>query len=188
MSQAIDPTEVFIETDHLVIRPPARGDGLAHHKAVCASLPDLRKPSAALPWAHQQQSVEHSEKYCAWASGEFAARREFPLLFICRQTNQILGASGLHTPAWEVPSFEIGWWGHSDFHGQGLFSEGARAVIRWGFETLKARRIFAEVDDTNIESWRLCERIGMQYEGLARNARITRDGELRDCRIYASIR
>lgn len=187
MSEVFDPASVFIETDRLVIRPPQTGDGVEHDKAVQNSLPNLRKPSAALPWAHDEPSKNHSEKYCNWAAGEFAAKREFPLLFISRKTHEIVGASGLHTPDWSVPSFEVGWWGRSDFLGQGLISEGASAVLKWGFETLKARRIFAEVDEENIESCRVCERIGMEYEGLMRHARSSSNGQLRHCRLYASI-
>ncbi len=179
MSEVLDPASVFIETDRLFIRPPKPGDGAEHDKAVQSSLSDLRKPSAALPWAHEEPSEDHSESYCKWASSEFMARREFSLLFISRKTNEIVGASGLHEPDWSVPSFEIGWWGRSDFHGQGLVTEGAGAVLKWGFETLKARRIYAEVDEKNKESWRVCERIGMKYEGLIRNARAARDGQLR---------
>jgi len=187
MSEVLDPASVFIETNRLFIRPPKPGDGVEYDKAVRSSLSDLRKPCAALPWAHAEPSEEHSEKYCKWAVGEFMARRDFPLLFISRKTNEIVGASGLHEPDWSVPSFEIGWWGRTGFHGQGLITEGAGAVLKWGFRTLKARRIYAEVDTENAESWRICERIGMKYEGLMCNVRATPDGQLRDCRLYASI-
>jgi len=188
MSDAFDPSSVLIETDRLIVRPPRPGDGAAHNRAVQSSLTELRKPSAGLPWAHEVPSKDHSENYCKWACGEFAARREFPLLFINRKTNEIVGASGLHTPDWTIPSFEIGWWGRSDFHGQGFVTEGVSAVLEWGFEALKARRIFADVDDENTNSWRVCERTGMIYEGLMRNARVSHDGQLRNCRLYASTR
>ncbi len=188
MSNTMDPETVRIETERLIIRPPRQGDGQEHFAAVLETLDDLRKPSAALPWAQEEPSEQQSEQYCNWAAKEFIAKREFALLYLCRETEKIVGASGLHSSDWSIPSFEIGWWGRKGFQGRGLFAEGADAVITWGFETLAARRIYAEVDDRNAQSWRLCERIGMKHEGLARNARAAQDGTLCDVRIYASIR
>ena len=188
MSRKFYPESVCIETDRLLIRPPKPGDGAVHDEAVQISLADLRAPSAALPWAHEVPSKDHSEKYCSWAYGEFAEGREFPLLFFLRKTNEVVGASGLHTPDWTIPSFEIGWWGRSDLQGRGLVTEGVSAVLAWGFDALKAHRIYADVDEQNQRSWRVCERTGMKFEGLMRNARMTRDGQLRNCRLYASIR
>lgn len=188
MADEFDPTLVHMETERLIIRPPKSGDGEALYGAVSVSLNDLRKPTAALHWAHYEPSVDSSERYCRWASDEFRAGRDFSLLFIDRKTHEIVGASGLHEPDWSVPSFEIGWWGRSDLNGKGFITEGGTVVLRWGFEFLKAKRIYAEVDEENRASWRVCERIGMTYEGFMRNVRKAPDGQLRDCRLYASIR
>lgn len=67
-------------------------------------------------------------------------------------------------------------------------SEGVSAVLNWGFEALKVRLIYADVDEENTRSWRICERPDMKFEGLMRNARSSSDGQLRNCRLYASIR
>ncbi len=79
-----------------------------------------------------------------------------------RETGEIVGASGLHNPDWSVPTLEIGWWGRTSYLGQGLVTEETKAVLEWGFGTLRARHIHAAVDEENTASWRLCEPIGME--------------------------
>ncbi len=183
-----DLLSVLIHTDRLLIRPPRLGDGPAHHRAVRESLPHLRRWPASLQWAQEEPSEEGSEGYCQLAASEFQARRDFALLLVHRETEEIVGASGLHNPDWSVPALEIGWWGRTSYLGQGLITEAARAVLEWGFETLKARRIQAAADEENTASWRICERIGMEYEGGMRHAHANPDGQLRSNRLYAAIR
>ena len=81
---------------------------------------------------------------------------------------------------------EIGWWGRSTYARQGLITEGVQAILAFGFEHLGARRIFALPDDENLQSCRLCERVGMRLEGLMRNERSDPDGTLRNTRLYAA--
>lgn len=183
-----DLSSVLIKTNRLVVQPPRPGDGLAHYRAVLESWPNLRRWPVSLRWALEEPSEEGSEAYCRWASGEFQAGRDFALLLVYRETGEIVGASGLHDPDWTVPAFEIGWWDRTSYLGQGLITEGAEAVLKWGFETLKARRIHAAVDEENTASWRMCERISMEYEGRLRHARANPDGQLRNNRLYAAIR
>jgi hypothetical protein len=183
-----DLSSVLIETDRLIVRPPRPGDGAAHYRAVRDSLPNLRRWPASLRWAQEEPSEEGSEGYCQWASGKFQAGRDFALLLVHRETGEMVGASGLHDPDWSVSAFEIGWWGRTGYLGQGLITEGAKAVLDWGFGTLRARRIYAAVDEENTASWRICERIGMECEGRLRHARANPDGQLRTNRLYAAIR
>ena len=183
-----DPSLFRIETDRLVVRPLQPGDGPQHFRAVLESLPELRRWPASLRWALEEPSEEGSEGYCRWAAGEFREGRDFAMLLTLRGTGEIVGASGLQDPDWTVPSFDIGWWGCTGHLGQGLVTEGARAVLEWGFGTLGARRVHAAVDEENTASWRICERIGMDYEGRMRHNRADPDGQLRNSRLYAAIR
>lgn len=177
-----------IETDRLLIRPHRPGDGLGLFQATVESLAELRRWPAAMGWALEEPSEERSEAFCRTSAEDFAARRDFPLLLTDKATGEIVGSSGLHRPDWSVPKLEIGWWVRTSRSGQGLVTEGARAILEFGFAELGARRIFALPDEENTASWRICERIGMQFEGLLRNERAEPSGRLRDTRMYAAIR
>lgn len=177
-----------IVTDRLLIRPHRRGDGAALNVAILDSLKELRRWPAAMGWALDEPSAEASETFCRASAASFAARTDFPLLLFHRHSGEIVGSSGLHRPDWNVPKMEIGWWGRSTYARQGLITEGVQAILAYGVEHLGARRIFALPDDENLQSCRLCERVGMTFEGLMRNERSDPDGSLRNTRLYAATR
>ena len=67
---------------------------------------------------------------------------------------------------WSVTSRqgEIGWSFHPDVQGRGLATEGAREVLRLGFEDVGLHRIWAGCDARNTASLRVMERLGMRHE------------------------
>jgi RimJ/RimL family protein N-acetyltransferase len=63
-----------------------------------------------------------------------------------------------------APCFEIGWRLGSGFWGQGLASEGARAVVAYGFDELKLDEIVSFTVPANARSRRVMDRIGMEHD------------------------
>jgi RimJ/RimL family protein N-acetyltransferase len=133
-------------------------------------------------------SIEASEWFCRTGFSNFAARRDFPLIMLLRGTDTVVGSGGLHRFDWSVPKFEIGWWGRTPYVGRGLIGEGVTAMLGFAFSNLGARRVEALPDDLNERSCRMCERLGMELEGVMRHERVDPAGQLRNTRIYAKIR
>jgi ribosomal-protein-alanine N-acetyltransferase len=50
------------------------------------------------------------------------------------------------------------------YWGQGLATEAAQAVLRYGFERLNFTRVWAATDPPNLASVRVLERLGMQFD------------------------
>ncbi|WP_062014992.1 GNAT family N-acetyltransferase [Aureimonas sp. AU4] len=103
------------------------------------------------------------------AAREEAARRgagDEAIAVALRDTDQLIGDL-FATP--EPPdTFSVGWNFNADHAGAGYASEAARALVRHLFEKRGARRLYAYVEDHNLASQRLCERLGMRREGLFR--------------------
>lgn len=59
---------------------------------------------------------------------------------------------------------EVGWSLHPDAHGRGFATEGAREMLRVGFEELGLHRITAGADPRNTASLRVMDRLGMRRE------------------------
>jgi len=65
---------------------------------------------------------------------------------------------------------EVGWSVHPDAQGRGYGTEGARGMLRLGFDELGLHRIVAECDPRNEASIRVMEKLGMRREALHRDA------------------
>jgi len=177
-----------LHTNRLTIRPPRPGDGPAVFAAVNDSLADLRAFPASMGWALTEPSIDQSEQYCREAYAKFIARRDLALLLILRDSDVVVGSSGLHRIDWRVPKCEVGFWGRSSHRGNGYVTEGVSAIVSIAFDHLCARRVEALPDDLNQRSCRVCERLGFQLEGVLRHERRDPDGTLRNTRVYAIVR
>ena len=60
----------------------------------------------------------------------------------------------------------LGYWLGKPYWGKGVMSEAARAVMVYGFDTLKLRRLAAHHFHINPASGRVMEKAGMKLEGI----------------------
>ncbi len=77
---------------------------------------------------------------------------------------RLIGYIGLSIPSWLpqiLPAVEVGWRLHPDHWGTGLATEGGRASLRHGFETLQLDRIVSIFTPDNVASGRVMEKLGM---------------------------
>lgn len=65
-------------------------------------------------------------------------------------------------------TYSVGWNFNAAFSGAGFATEAARALFDYLFTVKQARRLYAYVEEDNVSSRRLCERLGMRVEGLFR--------------------
>jgi RimJ/RimL family protein N-acetyltransferase len=74
------------------------------------------------------------------------------------------GFLGLSTPRFEAkftPCFEIGWRLAAETWGRGFATEGARAAVSFGFQTLGLLEIVSFTVPANLRSRRVMEKLGM---------------------------
>jgi RimJ/RimL family protein N-acetyltransferase len=123
---------------------------------VCRYLPwgpmDLEQARAKLEQRLRQTRIEKDGDSIVIAAVETATGRHVGE-FMLKATNT------------ERRQGEIGWSLHPDAHGRGLATEGAREMLRVGFDELGLHRIIAESDPRNAASIRVMERLGMRREG-----------------------
>jgi RimJ/RimL family protein N-acetyltransferase len=177
-----------VNTERLTIRCVRPGDGFRVHDAFVDSIDELRQFPASLRWALEAPSIDRFEAFCREGYANFIARRDFCFLLLLRGTDTMVGCCGLHRPNWTVPTIEIGWWGRTPYTGRGLITEGVAGLLDFGFAHLRVCRIAAFVDDLNEKSARVCERTGMQLEGVLRHESADPDGTLRNTRVYSKVR
>lgn len=66
----------------------------------------------------------------------------------------------------EGDTYNVGWHFNAAYEGKGYASEATKGLFNFLFDQEKARRIYCYVEETNIRSQQLCERLGMRKEGL----------------------
>jgi ribosomal-protein-alanine N-acetyltransferase len=81
----------------------------------------------------------------------------------------------------------IGYWMGEPYARQGLMSMALRALIPFGFTTLRLHRLEAACITTNVASIRLLEKSGFQREGYARQY-LCINGMWQDHLLYARIK
>ena len=84
-----------------------------------------------------------------------------------RQDHTFIGFIGLNIPTFDAPftpCVEIGWRLAAEYWGQGLATEGARAITEHGFQQLGLREVVAFTVPANLRSRRVMEKLGMKHD------------------------
>lgn len=174
------------ETERLLIRGPLPGDGARLRTAVLESQPELEQ---WLPWAVSIPSEEDYEKLVRQGQAKFLTREDLWLLLFEKQKNALIGSSGLHRIDWQVPRFEIGYWLHTGWVGQGYMTEAVTGITDFAFRELDAERVEIRCDALNERSAAVARRVGFTHEGTLRaESRHHLTQALRDTMIFAKLR
>ncbi len=88
---------------------------------------------------------------------------ELQLAVCLKGDNTIIG--NLFALKEEPDTYNVGWQFNGKYEGKGYASEAANAYLVFLFNDKNARRIYAYVEETNLRSQKLCERLGMRKEG-----------------------
>ncbi|MPY80472.1 MAG: GNAT family N-acetyltransferase [Actinophytocola sp.] len=81
---------------------------------------------------------------------------------------------------------EVGYILHPDHHGKGYATEGAREMLRLGFDTHGLHRIIGRLDARNMASAAVLRKLGMRHEAhFVRNELVK--GEWTDEAVYAML-
>ena len=80
-------------------------------------------------------------------------------LVFSRETEKLIGFAGL-LQSDESPNLIYGV--HPDFCGNGFATEAAKAVVDYAFDTLALDSVKADVDEPNVISVRILEKLGMR--------------------------
>lgn len=141
-----------IQTDRLILRNFREGDA-------ADLLAYLRQPRASCFFSLKLKDLGAAE-----AEVETRSKSDEHVAVCLRSTGKLIG--DLFCIPEPPDTYAVGWNFNADFGGAGFASEAARALFEYLFSVKQARRLYAYVDEGNIPSQRLCERLGMRREGL----------------------
>lgn len=100
-----------------------------------------------------------------------------------KESNKIIGTCSLHVQPMHRRA-EMGYTLARAYWGQGLMPEAVKAMIAFGFHVMQLLRIQAYCAVENVNSARVLEKSGMQYEGTLHNYVFTQNRPW-DVKMYA---
>lgn len=105
---------------------------------------------------------------------------------VLKENNKMVGTIELHTYTRNHKA-ELGYTVNPNCWGQGLALEASKFIIAWGFDSLGLERIECTTFTSNSQSKRVCEKLGLTYEGIRRKGYMLYDGTIRDIDCYSII-
>lgn len=173
-------TSNTLETERLLLRPFRLTDA----GAVQAVLGDSRVVATLLdfPQPFEQADAELWIRLqeAAWKRGE-----RFSFALVLKATKHLIGGADVELQS-EHNRGDIAYWLEPGCWGQGLATEAAGRMLRYGFDTLGLHRVYAQCMSTNLASARVMEKIGLKYEATLRQ-HCLKDGRWIDMVVYGML-
>jgi len=150
---------VSLQTQRLVLRPFAAGDGPAFHEYL--SDPEVARYTSLLPI-----SLEQAQEMIDNIVGAQTTSDAPPLAFAIalRGDDLLIGNCRLKRDRDDPGQADIAYFLNRRYWGRGYATETVRALIKYGFQELVLRRIFGLCVPENVASRRVMEKAGMQAE------------------------
>lgn len=169
-----------LETPRLTLRELTLAD--APDIFAYASDPEVARSSI---WeAHA--TLADTRAFIRFARNHYAAGEPGPWGLVERASGRVIGSCGLALAAHHFRA-ELGYALARAHWGQGLATEAAAAVVRYGFTALGLHRIEARCRTDNLASERVMQKLGMTYEGALREQAFIK-GEFITTRVYGLLR
>ncbi|MEL6876748.1 MAG: GNAT family N-acetyltransferase [Pseudomonadota bacterium] len=150
--------ETVLTTDRLELRAIDEGHLDAH-------LEHLNTPAVMARLGGPRSREAIAEKHAA-SRASFAKEGFGFMLVYERDTGELVAHCGLkrvsNPLAPNVGTHEIGWLVREDRWRMGYAEEAVRALINWAFDTHGAPHLVALTSESNIGSWKLMEKLGME--------------------------
>lgn len=151
--------QIILETSRLILRRPVMEDVEAYAEF-------YRDPEITRYIPDAPRSLEETVEEVAWHVNGPPGQPQLGLwATFHKESGRFIGRCGLL--AWTIEGreeVEIAYALAREFWGQGLASEAAGAILRYGFDQLGLTRLICLIMPDNLASARVAEKIGMTLE------------------------
>ncbi|MEK9642693.1 MAG: GNAT family protein [Paracoccaceae bacterium] len=178
--------KVQIETERLLLRPPAKRDFHEWAKLRYESRAFLKPWDPT--WARDHLTRQSFARRVDWAQKAINDDAAYPMFLFQKSDGLLLGAITLDNVR-RGPSQvgTIGYWMGEKFARQGFMQEALLGMVRFAFEQVNISRLESACLPENVASRGVLEKCGFKYEGVAQ-AYIQINGRWRTHVLYAQLR
>ena len=152
-----------IKTERLILRPMHVTDSVDMFEYA-----SREKVTEFLLWS-PHKTLSFTRDYLNYIESRYTLGDFYDWAVTLADSGKMIGTCGFTRIDIKHRTGEIGYVLNPDFHGLGYATEAARAVIKFGFETLGLHRMEASFMKGNEASLRVMEKLGMTFEGYLRD-------------------
>ena len=139
-----------------------------------------------LTWdAHPDAS--YTREYLQYLGTHYNVGDFFDWAVVLNSEDKMIGTCGFTRFDYNNNSGEVGYVINPAYRGHGIADEAVRAVMQFGFETLRLNRIEAKFIEGNSASMRVMEKTGMTFEGYHRSSMLIK-GSYKTIAVCAILR
>ncbi len=172
-----------MNSSEIFIRPPVAEDCEALYAAVRASMATLGR---WMPWCHAGYARQDAQAWIDRCQSNWQSGSEREFVIVERAAGDVLGCAGINQINQLHQFGNLGYWVRADRTGHGLALAAARLVAQFAFRELKLLRLEIVVRVDNRASRRVAEKLGCQFECVARN-RLLADGQAHHAALYSLL-
>jgi len=174
-------SNIRLETPRLVLRefrPSDWRDVNAYSR--------LPKAVRFLPWGPDSPKQTRDFLKALALERRRKVRRSFELAVVLKADKRVIGGCGIRIKRPTQRESDLGYVLHPRYWNRGYTTEAAKALVAYGFKTLKLHRIWSTHDPMNAASGKVMRKIGMKKEGFLRKE-VFQKGKWRDSCLYAIL-
>lgn len=171
----------IIETERLILRRMRLDD--AEDLFAYGSDPEVTRTTT---W-DTHLSIDDSRTFLTWVLEQYERGEHAGWGIEHKEDGKFIGTVGFVMFSDSGYVGEIGYALARPYWGQGITTEAAKAIIRFGFDYLGLHRIQATCRADNVGSYRVMEKAGLRFEGIMRGRRYVK-GRFDDIRMYGILR
>lgn len=168
----------IIETERLIIREIKDSDSRDMFEYAHLSYVG---PSAG--WA-PHQSLDETKTIIKMMNGKYRFGGIGTFAIVLKKNNKMIGTVELHSIVKNYKA-ELGYTINPSYWGNGYALEASKVIVAYGFQSLNLKRIECTAFTNNYQSKRVCEKLGLTFEGIRKKGYVLYNGFIGDIYSYA---
>jgi [ribosomal protein S5]-alanine N-acetyltransferase len=133
------------------------------------------------------KNIETTRKFIDYILEQYQINKKLIWGIQLKETPKLIGTIEFISFETAHNKAEIAYVLSEDYWGNGIMTEAANEVIKFGFKTLNLTRIQAKTFKENIGSQKVLRKIGMTYEGTLRKSMFIK-GKYQDINIFSVLK
>ena len=171
---------IVIRSKKFTLRPYKKGDEASLKRNI--NNKKIYRNTLIIPYPY---TSKHAKEWIRKNLKEARKKQPTMLNFVIDINGEVAGAVGFHRI--ERHKAETGYWLAEKYWNQGIMTEAVKIAVKFGFNKLKLRRIYATTFPFNKASMHVLKKNGYNFEGVLKKYH-KKDNKFLDAHLFAKVK